>query len=440
VNRAFKLCSLRVLLGSAKTLDPGLRPLLSGISLKQSAETVADSSDSGSNPERQLTTGACNMFSICRFHALIQAIPRPWFDQLVASHQTKRLGRSSRCWQQLLSMIFVQLTGLSSLRTAQAGFNRQRIHHYHWGCSSLRRSTLAEANQCGNPALFAELASWLMTQTHRRLRQETQDLLYLLDSSSVTLRGYGFDEWTQAHRTCHTQGLKLHVLYDAHLQIPLKHSITMPTVNDLTEGTRLPLQAGARYVFDKAYCDYQWWHQIDQAGATFVTRFKRNAGLRQVSSQPIAPADADIIVADEWVTFKHAHSRAGHSHEYQRPLRRISVARPNRPHLVLATNDMASPARAIAEDYKARWGIELFFKWVKQHLNIRRFLGRSENAVRIQILTALITHLLLALYHRNQGSHESLWLFLAELRCSLFDRGHPEIRPHPPPRHLTIES
>jgi len=373
------------------------------------------------------------MFSICRFHALIQAIPRSSFDRLVARHKTERPGRSSRSWQQLLSMIFVQLTGLSSLRTAAIGFNRQRLHHYHWGCSPLRRSTLAEANQRADPALFVELAGWLMTQTHRRLRQETADLLYLIDSSSITLRGRGFDAWAAPHRTCHTQGLKLHVLYDAHTQVPVRQSITLPTVNDLVEGTQLPLQRRARYVFDKAYCDYHWWHQINQAGAFFVTRFKHNAGLTRVSSQPIAPADADLIVADEGVIFKHAHSRAGRSHGYKAPLRRIAVARPNRPPLVLATNDWVSPARAIAEDYKARWGVELFFKWIKQHLNLRRFLGRSENAVRIQILTALITHLLLALYHRAQGSHESLWLFLAELRCSLFERANPATLPRPPP-------
>ncbi len=370
------------------------------------------------------------MFSLCRFRALINAIPRPLFDRLVAQHQADRYRHSFRAWQQLQAMIFVQLSGLSSLRTVEAGFNRQRRHHYHLDCGPLRRTTLSDANRCCDPALFAELASWLMTQTHRHLRRDAQELLYLIDSSSITLKGHGFDEWTAADRTCHTQGLKLHVLYDAHAQAPVRQSITIPTVNDVEQGRQLPLEQGARYVFDKAYCDYNWWHRIEKSGAIFVTRFKRNVGLTLMCSQPIAPEDADIIVADEWVRFTHLHP-GGHRNAYQQPLRRIAVARPGRDALVLATNDMTSPARDIAQDYKARWGIELFFKWIKQHLNIRRFLGRSENAVRIQILTALITHLLLALYHQKQGRSDSLWLFLAELRCSLFDRIIPKVRTRP---------
>lgn len=128
-----------------------------------------------------------------------------------------------------------------------------------------------------------------MTQAHRRLRREGRELLYLLDSTSMTLLGPGFGDWTLPNRTAHTQGLKLHVLYDAHEQIPALHSITPPNVNDVAKGKQLPLEAGAIYVFDKAYCDYDWWHRIDRQGATFVTRFKRNAGLRTLQSRPIAP-------------------------------------------------------------------------------------------------------------------------------------------------------
>lgn len=379
------------------------------------------------------------MFSICRFHALIKAIPRPLFDRLVAHHQADRYSHSFRSWQQLQAMIFVQLTGLSSLRTAEAGFNRQRRHHYHWNCGPLRRSTLAEANQRCKPALYADLAGWLMTQAHRRLRREVQELLYLLDSTSITLRGPGFDEWTQPHRTRHTQGLKWHVLYDAHERVPAQQSITHPNVNDLDQGIRLPLEAGALYVFDKAYCDYNWWYRIDQAGARFVTRFKRNAGLRLVQSHPSASDPNSMILADEWVRFAHPHSRAGHRHLYEQPLRRITVERTGLSPLVLATNDMTSPAHEIARYYKARWGVELFFKWIKQHLNLRRFLGRSANAVKLQILTALITYLLLVLYHREQGGGKTLWLFLAELRCSLFERASPTVRPRPPPSPMTTE-
>jgi putative transposase len=373
------------------------------------------------------------MFSICRFRALIQAIPRPLFDRLVAHHQADRYGHHFRSWHQLQAMIFLQLSGLSSLRTVEAAFNGQRRHHYHWGSGPLRRSTLSDANRRCHPALYADLAGWLMTQAHRRLRREGRELLYLLDSTSMTLRGPGFDDWTRPNRTSHTQGLKLHVLYDAHEQVPAFHSITPPNVNDIDQGKRLPVEPGALYVFDKAYCDYDWWYWIDQQGATFVTRFKRNAGLRTLQSRSIAPQEAATILADEVVRLAHTHSRGGHRHGYRQPLRRIAVARPGRAALVLATNDLVSPASVIAQHYRARWGVELFFKWIKQHLNVRRFIGRSANAVKLQILTALITYLLLMLAHQASGTHLSLWLFLAQLRGSLFERIPPQPRPRPPP-------
>ncbi len=146
-------------------------------------------------------------------------------------------------------------------------------------------------------------------------------------------------------------------------------------------------------------------------------------------ARAIAPDDAGTILADEIVRFRHRHNRAGHTNPYVAPLRRVTVARPDhaRP-LVLATNDLDSPAATIAAHYKARWGIELFFKWIKQHLRLGHFLGRSEGAVKIQILTALVAYLLVALAHRAAGTSVSLWLFLAELRAALFQRPATEVQ------------
>jgi IS4 transposase len=215
----------------------------------------------------------------------------------------------------------------------------------------------------------------------------------------------------------------LHVLYDNARQVPCWSAFSAANVNDITAAQALPLAPGQRYVFDKGYCDYTWWHAIDQAKSHFVTRFKGNAALRVVEERPIGEADRDTILADEIVVFRHRHNRAGHTNPYEAPLRRIVVARPDhaRP-LVLATNDLDSPALTISAHYKARWNIELFFKWIKQHLRLRRFLGRSERAVKIQILTALVAYLLVALAHRASTSATTLWLFLAELRAGLFQR------------------
>jgi IS4 transposase len=320
-------------------------------------------------------------------------------------------------------MVYAQLCGASSLRQLEAGFNAQYTHHYHLGTRAVRRTTLADANARRSPEVFAAAARVLMTQASRTLRREADELLYLLDSSSITLKGPGFDDWTRAKRTRNTQGLKLHLLYDAQTQLPVWQHMSAPRLNDIEAARQLPLETDAIYVFDKGYCDYHWWARLNQQGARFVTRFKRNAALRVIRERPIVPELAGQILADQIVCLSNPRPGGGRRNPYTQPLRRILVARPDQPTpLVLATNDLKSEAGLIAQRYKARWQIELYFKWIKQHLRIKQFMGRSENAVRIQILTALISYLLLALYRQAQGFKLSLWQCLGELRASLFQR------------------
>jgi IS4 transposase len=342
---------------------------------------------------------------------------------MVEVHQADKHSKGFGCWDQLVAMVYAQLSGASSLRVLEAGFNSQRTHHYHLGTSPIRRSTLADANSKRKTDVFADAARLLMSKAKRQLRREGDALLYLLDSTSITLKGPGFDSWARESRTRNTQGIKLHVLYAGNEAVPVQHSLTPPNVNDIDEGVKLPIESGAVYVFDKGYCDYNWWNRIDAARAIFVTRFKRNASLKVECSVPVPVQDAGIVLCDEIVRFANKHPRGGRKNHYQQALRRVTVARPehDRP-LVLATNDLASPAAVIAQRYKDRWGIELFFKWIKQHLRIKSFLGRSENAVRMQILTALIAYLLLALYRQMHGATGSLWALLAEVRSTLFQR------------------
>ena len=363
------------------------------------------------------------MFRISRLHEIMKALPRSTFDRIVETHQADKHSKGFGCWDQLVAMVYAQLSGASSLRVLETGFNSQRTHHYHLGTAPIRRSTLADANGKRKTEVFAEAARLLMSQASRQLRREGEELLYLLDSTSITLKGPGFDSWTQESRTRNTQGIKLHVLYAGNEAVPVQHSLTPPNVNDIDEGVKLPIESGAIYVFDKGYCDYNWWSRIDAGRARFVTRFKRNAALKVEAECPIPAVDAEIILKDEIVCFANRHPRGGRRNHYTQPLRRITVARPghDRP-LVLATNDLASPASTIAQRYKERWAIELFFKWIKQHLKITQFLGRSANAVRMQILTALIAYLLLALHQKAQRFTGSLWVLLAEVRATLFQR------------------
>ena len=363
------------------------------------------------------------MFRISRLHEIMKGLPRGTFDRIVEAHRADKHTKGFGCWDQLVAMVYAQLSGAASLRVLEAGFNSQGTHHYHLATSAVRRSTLADALTRRPAAVFAEAARWLMAQAGRHLKREGEELLYALDSTSITLTGPGFDAWTRGNRTRHTQGIKLHVLYEHEAEVPAQHRLTPANVNDIDEGATMPITPGAVYVFDKGYCDYNWWHRIDQAKARFVTRFKRNAALRVERTLPIPAEDAGVVLSDEIVRFANKHPRGGRTNHYKQALRRVTVARPEHDTpLVLATNDLDNPAGVIAQRYRERWQIELFFKWIKQHLRIKRFLGRSENAVHIQILTALITYLLLALYRQARRFTGSLWALLAEVRATLFQR------------------
>jgi len=363
------------------------------------------------------------MYRISRFQHIMKALPRGTFDRVVQAHQADKHSKGFGCWDQLLAMVYAQLSGAGSLRVLETGFNSQRTQHYHLGTSPIRRSTLSDANSHRKTEVFADVAKLLMSQAQRSLRRESEELLYLLDSTSISLKGPGFDAWTSANSTRNTQGIKLHVLFALNEEIPIQHSFTTPNVNDIDEGKKLTIEPDAVYVFDKGYCDYNWWHKINEQKAQFVTRFKRNASLEVECTRIVPAEDADIVLKDEIVRFANKHPRGGRKNHYKDSLRRITVARPEHDQsLVLATNDLMSPASAIARRYKDRWGIELFFKWIKQHLKIKNFLGRTENAVRIQILTALITYLLLAIYRKTQNFSGSLWILLAEVRATLFQR------------------
>lgn len=357
------------------------------------------------------------MFSISRIQQVFQAVPRGAFDRIVQQHQGDRYSKGFGCWQQLLAMVYVQLSGCTSLRQLEAGFNAQPNTHYHLNTRCVRRSTLADANNKRTPAVFADLLQVLIAQAGRSLRRDREELRYLLDSTLVELpyRGPRVNAYARP-------GLKLHVLLQAGSAELAHTSITNARVDDKTEARKLAIQAQATYVFDRGYCDYEWWWRLQQGEARFVTRFKRNACLRFERELPVS---GDIL-RDSIVAFAKHIPRGGHRNSYSTALRRIEVRRPGAAPLVLATSDLNSPAEQIAQIYKQRWQIELLFKWIKQHLQIRRFLGTGENAIRIQLLTALIAYVLVQLLRTRTGFKGTLWMLLAQLRQSLFQRPRTE--------------
>ena len=175
-------------------------------------------------------------------------------------------------------------------------------------------------------------------------------------------------------------------------------------------------------MFDKGYCDYAWWASIGKQGARFVTRLKSKAAVRVQSTNEVPTEDVQHILSDHVISFAHRSNRGKHRNLYDGTLRRIEVARVDDKPLIIVTNDQEASASQIAQLYKDRWQIELFFKWIKQHLKIKSFLGESKNAVSIQLLTALIAYLLVVLYKTAKALPQTLWEVLAELRTGLFSR------------------
>ena len=363
------------------------------------------------------------MFRITTFQEILKGLPRSTFDKVVKKHNADKFSKRFGHWDHLIAMLYAQLSGTTGLRPLQTAFNSHEAHLYHLGTAPIKRSTLADANEKRADTVFSEIATWLMGQVSGALRQESKDLIFLLDSTSVTLKGREFDRWTSTNQTRNTQGMKLHVLLEAASQAPTWTSFSAANVNDVQLTPNIPLQEGALYVFDKGYCDYNWWHSIGATGARFVTRFKYNAGLVVVEKRNIPAEAQDIVLGDELVKFKSKYPGGKRNQHFGSPLRRVTVMRPDKATpIVLATNDLTSSATEIAQRYKERWAIELFFKWIKQHLKIKSFLGRSENAVRIQILTALISYLLVALFKQRHNLEQSLWNCLCLIRVALFQR------------------
>jgi putative transposase len=361
------------------------------------------------------------MHSISRIQQILKAVPRRTFAQAVADHQGDRHVKKFTCWDQLVAMLYVQLAGADSLRQLEAGFNPQVNHHYHLGTGCVRRTTLSDANKKRSPLIFAQLLQALIAQAGRAARAQREELLYLLDATTVGLPGRCKE--LRGHASAHgNHGIKLHLLLDADNAAVAGASITAANVNDVTEGQKIEIEPGATYVFDKGYCNYNWWHSMEQKKARWVTRWRRDAALKVVSERAVN-ADQSEVLRDSVVAFALPIPRGGHRNSYSgAQLRRIEIARPDDVPLVLATNDLVSAPEEIALLYKRRWQIELFFKWVKQHLQIGRFLGANENAIRIQLLTALIAYMLVLILKKATQFKGSLWMLLAELRACLFQR------------------
>jgi putative transposase len=340
---------------------------------------------------------------------LLKPINRRQFQAIVDRHDGDAYAKSFKSWDHLVTLIFAQLGGADSLRALESTFNANAHHHYHLNVDEIARSTLSDANKRRPVEIFAETFAMLAAMVDRQTRIEGAEMVRLIDSSPVPLGK--LCNWAKSNGRI--RGMKMHVVYDPNADCPRCVEVTDANVNDVEIGREVAIEAGATYVFDKGYYHFGWWKKINDTGAFFVTRAKVNTRLRATKRRTLSECEGDgfTVIDDAEVVLKSK----GDS-RLPIPLRRIKVKRHKGGKITLITNDLDRTAVEIAALYKVRWQIELLFRWIKQHLNIREFLGTNENTIHLQVFAAMIAYLLLRIAARVNCVKIPILRF-AELVC-----------------------
>src|SRR5208282_439409 len=362
------------------------------------------------------------------FHAVLKLVPWHVLDRLVDEFKANKKVRRLTTQNQFTALLYAQLAGSESLRAIETGLESHASKLYHLGACEVSRSTLADANAQRPCAVFTGLLAELMGRCERALGRRIAEAVYLIDSTGFRLSSLSAD-WAQF--STGVSGAKLHIVYNPDSARPSFAEVTPAHINDITVAKTLPIKPGATYVFDLAYYDYGWWAKLDDAGCRIVTRLKVNTPLAVVVENPVP--ERSLILSDRIGHLPASQARSRRN-PFQNPVRELRVRTETGKILRILTNDLDAPADEIAELYKRRWQIELFFRWVKHSLKIRHFLGTSENAVRIQIAIALIAFLLLRAAHAMQNAVPSLLTFTRLVAQNLMHRRsiHQLLEPPPP--------
>jgi len=354
------------------------------------------------------------------FSQLISFLPDREFRRCVARYEGDARLRGFSCWDQYLTMAFAQLTYRESLRDIEACLRALGAKVYHMGIQGkVARSTLADANESHDWRMFADFAQVLIAiarplYAHDPLGIDLDQSLYALDSTTIDLCLSLFP-WAKFRK--HKAAVKMHTLLDLHGNIPTFIGITDGKVHDVNILDEIPPEAGAFYVMDRGYVDFERLYIFTLSAAFFVVRTKSNILLQRRYSHPVDKSTG--VRSDHTVILTAIDSAKA----YPDPLRRVSYLDvETRKRFKFLTNNFTLPALTIAKIYKCRWQVELFFKWIKQHLRIKAFYGTSENAVKTQIWIAVSVYVLVAIIRKRLGLEASLYQILQILSLMLFEK------------------
>ena len=354
------------------------------------------------------------------FAQVMEFVPWTSFARIVHRYSGNSGVRTLSCAEQFRAMAFAQLTWRESLRDIEASLSANGAKLYAMGFRSpLKRSTLADANELRDWRIWADLATVLIRRARKlyandSLGVELDNTVYALDSSTIDLCLSLFD-WAPFRST--KAAIKLHTLLDLRGAIPAFIHISDGKLHDVNVLDMLALEAGASYVMDRGYVDFSRLYTLHQAGAFFVTRAKSPMDARRVYSAAVDRATG--VICDQRVMLNGYYS----AKKYPEHLRRIRFKdSESGKTLVFLTNNTALPALTICALYKSRWQVELFFKWIKQHLRIKHFLGNSENAVKTQVWCAVATYVLIAIVKKQLHLDASLYTLLQILSVNIFEK------------------
>ena len=381
------------------------------------------------------------MFRNSMFGEILKLLPQREIQKIVKAHKGDRYRKSFKTKDHLIALLTGQLSGATSLREVETTLNAHPNVHYHLGTKAVKRSTLADANRVRDFRVFQDIATAVMKQLNEP-QKKLEWMVTVLDSSPIRLAGRGH-EWAQETLTRdHNMGLKLHVQYNQSADQIEYVEVGDACINDITVAQDIAMVPNRVYVFDKGYCDYNWWKNIGDEGSLFVTRLKKNAAYQVLENYEITEDDKGFILKDQRVTLTNRHPRAKKINKLAGvELRLIEIRHPSNQEkpFMIVTNAVRASAATIAGWYKKRWSIELLFKWLKQNLKIKRFMGESRNAIMIQIFIAMIAYALMKLYEAiHRKPHGRLKDLCTLLKTTLFIR--PDLQQHVLRRRSLLES